>query len=590
MKGLPSLGRATIAAIVTSVVLLLVATSCMSLNQSCVQETDDGTQPYVVIPEFQTVSSLTERVRAVRPVVPKSEGCERRRIVSVRGAATPATWWMSPLSGTAGLLAAAAVLFAGFGLFVLWWGRDAASFWLGVGLSTLAPSLVPIYGFVPELLGLIFSIAANGLTVFGVYAFFMMADTVARESTSPAARSRAILDTVRACVVAVLTATALAGVTITLVRVSGAQASPWLARVNHAATNLSWEIIFCALPLGYLILAAARSRTDAHRVRAVVILVTTAVGLSGVVFSLVRQHGNLPDAPFDAAWFTLLAIPIGFIIGMAAYRVFDFKFIVTRVLVSAILAVAIYLAFYFTELRIKPLAQGFVSVDPSQQQFSTLAKLLVGFVVANSFGRVKKALNTVFRKIVFKQRDQGVLALQSFAARSPHDIGPGDEIAKTAVHLVWESLRTRGVAMYEVAGDAYTLGASVGTDAWPAVIQSNDPACGALDASAEPVSLAVIAPAESALGREGLAYAVVAGGHRIGVLALRPHTNEADGDFDDEERSAIAGVVRFLGDTLLSLRLREFARLLDGLSAGTIGDSAARMRASELRKDPLLTP
>lgn len=142
--------------------------------------------------------------------------------------------------------------------------------------------------------------------------------------------------------------------------------------------------------------------------------------------------------------------------------------------------------------------------------------------------------------------------------------------------------------MYEAVGDTYALREHCGENPWPAEIRRDDPLFAALDKSDVPVALTATTLAASVLWNEGTAYEVTAGGRRIGVLALRPHANEGDGDFDEDELSAVAAVVRVLGEARLSTGLREFGNLLEGLSTGAIHDSEARQRALELQKYPFL--
>lgn len=459
-------------------------------------------------------------------------------------------------------LAAQAAVFAGFGLVVLWWGRDRTSLWLGVACAALAPYLLTVYAFVPEPLMLACRLAAGMLTFLAFYALYAMAEAVAvgvLRSNDPV---RGLLVLLRGAVVAIVVAGAAADAATLLLPVTrGIWLAPAIAAAGKLATQVSWSVVFCLLPLALLGVAALRAATADGAKRARLILLTTLAGLSGIAFSIVHElaRGGMPH--FETIWFTLLLIPTGFFLLIRAFGVIDVQFIVSRLLVVTAMTLIVGVAITLVEMLVHGTAEEWLKSrnEGEQLEFNAALQFVVGFVIVVIFGTVHERIDEALEKLVFRDRDRALARLHTFSVREAALFTTRAGLLARAASLVHETLAPSGAAVYEATAGRFTLAASAGPRRWHPSM--------APDAVHDDASVFPMAVADRVMG----------------MVVVSSRAGDADADYDAHERRAIAEAARSCGEVLMSLSISGLAAFVTEIADGRLAASDARARAADLR-------
>ena len=534
--------------------------------------------------DYATVADAGERIRIVLHTVRRGADEHEVHVIGSSAAYRMVPTGKDNVKSLA--LAGSAALFAVFGLIVLWWGRDRASFWLGIACAALAPELLTLYGFLPEPLMLACRLAADLLTFLAFYALYAMAEAVARDVLAPEDPLRRALGGVRSAVITVLVVAASADVAaLVLPVVRGATLPPSLVRMGTLATKLSWSIVFCLLPVVLLGIAASRATTAAALKRSRLILLTTLAGLSGITFSIARELGAGVTPHFETIWFTLLLIPIGFIAVIRAGGVIDVQIIINRILVVTVMTLIVGAAIALTEMVVHGTLEEWIAPkdEGARQEFNTALQFVVGFVIVVIFGSLHHHLDEAIKKVVFRRRDRAIAALHAFAAHGAARITERGALLDHAAALVCDVLRTEGAAVYEFDRDGFLLAASAGSAAWPAHVGEADPAVAALRSERDAVMLEGLCAPASALGEDGCVFGMAVGNRLIGALTVAARAESEDA-YDEDEIEALAGVARGVADVLVSLRVRELSAFLGDLADGRVDGAEARARATQLRE------
>lgn len=553
--------RGAIAGALTLAVLTLLLISFASIGRTSGYslfraDTNERAAANVTV-ALQAVGDLSERIRIVLHAVPRGADAHA---VPVVGSSAPHQMVPTQKDNAKSIaLALSAALFAAFGLVVLWWGKDSASFWLGTSCAALAPELLTLYGFVPEPLMLVCRIVADLLTFLAFYALYAMADAVAREALRSDDRIRTLLGPLRAGVIALLSIGALENAAATLLPVgSGTMLPQSLVAVGSLATTLSWVLVFCALPVLLLTVAALRAASAEQAKRSRVMLVTTVAGLSGIAFSIEQELAGGGAPHFETIWFTLLLIPIGFMIAIRAFGVIEVKVIINRILVLTAMTIIVAAAIALSETIVHGILEEWIKPrsEGEQQAFNAALQFLVAFLVVLLFGNLHHRLEERFHKIVFRRRDRAIAKLKEFALREAPRFSDRRTLLERTAALVREAARTTGVAIYQKAAGAYELAATSGTESWPARVEGEI---------------------------EGIAFPLAAAGRNFGSLAIAPRAGAAEGPLDGEELEAVESVARALGEALFGLRIGDLVAFVADVADGRADGSAVRSRAAELR-------
>ena len=566
--------RRVIATALTTAVLLLLAISFASIGRTSgymLFRSDDAKRaaPGVTV-AYDAVADPLERIRIVLHAAPR--GGEARR-VAVRG--DFARYEMVPTAKDTAksvALAAQAALFAAFGLVVLWWGKDRASLWLGVCCASLAPEFVTLYGFVPEALMLICRVAADVLTFVAFYGMYAMADSVAADVLRRDDPVRRLLVPTRCLVLVIIAVAAIADLAGLLLPVArGVTAPAGLLRAGLFATTICWSVNFCVLPLVVLAVAALRATSNVERKRSRIIFATTLAGLSGVALSIAGELGSGAAPHFETLWFTLLLIPIGFIVVIRAFGVIDIQVIVSRILVISAMTLIIGLAITMTEMVVHgAVDESLKGGDEGQKRaFDTVLQFLVGFVIVLIFAGLHSRVDKVLERLVFRRRDRGIATLREFGEQGAPRLSDVAGLWERTAAVVCEALGTEASAIYETREGGYVHVRSAGVVAWPGRLALADARFDPRHAAEERVYL----------------FRLGVGGTSLGAIAVAARTTAIDPTFDAEELEALEELARAVAEVTLAIRVRALASFIGEIADGSVSIASARERAAVLRDD-----
>ncbi|MBC5810636.1 MAG: hypothetical protein GIW95_07280 [Candidatus Eremiobacteraeota bacterium] len=572
MAAAPSSYGRLVKAALTTLVLTLLAISFASIGSTSgyslfERDGERRAGPNVSVAYGKILDPL-ERIRIVLHSAPR--GTERHD-VPVIGTLLPHEMVPTQKDPAKSLaLAIQAALFAAFGLMVLWWGRDRASLWLGVTCATLAPELITLYGFVPETWMLLCRIAADLLTFVAFYALFAMADSVALESLPVNDRMRGALGAARAGVILVIAAVAVPDLAEMLLPVAFGTAAPAaLVRAGDLATTVCWSVVFCLLPLIVLGLSSLRATSGERRKRSQIIFITTLAGLSGVAFSVATELARGAAPHFEQWWFTLLLVPIGFIVVIRAFGVIDVQVIVSRILLVSAMTILIGLAIFVTEGFVHAILDEWLKPkDESQKrQFDAVLQFVVGFVLVLVFGSLHHRIDRGLEKIVFRRRDRAISKLREFGEHRAAEFVEVTTLWESTAALVSETLGSAAVAIYESGDDAYQLVLSVGSAPWPTCLVEDDPRFDPKHA------------AES----DAYLFRLEVGGTDLGALGVHPRSSTMEPVYDKEEVEALEELAHATAEATLTIRVRQFTSFAQDVADGRVTEADARKRATALR-------
>jgi hypothetical protein len=538
---------------------------------------------------FDRVDDFSQRVRLALKRTESSTGWEADRIPVVDSKSTTAqpktdvvgaeVTKVSTTTRTLALLVSG-IIFAIFGLIVLWWGRDAASLWLGLFCASFAAPLFHPFGALPEWAMLLGWSIVEILSVLAIYSLYALAEAVALHAIRHRWTYQVIV-TVRVAVlflVSISLAVDLAGKW--LPTIWGDVLPNTLEPFTRSWLTATFVVAMIAAPLALLAAAAAYGADARLRRNAVVIFITTALGVSGLAVSI-AQHEMAGMAPaFDVWWFTLLLIPIGFIVTILTLKVVDVKVVITRVLVLASMTAIVGIIIAITET----IAKNYV--DKKWPELATPSQFLIAFIIVFSFAWMHRAVAERVHRFVFRRQVEAVRDLRKFAHNSAF-INSRDLLLGDAVAEICRSLGARGAALYEEGVAGYDLLQSCGAS-FASKVDADDRAFVHLRASLARVDLAQITPQPSRLGDDGFAFPMAVCGKVVGALAIGPRTDESEGPYVEEELDALDDVAQSIGDALFRMRATEISAFVGTLADGNLDNGAISARARELRARGLI--
>jgi len=507
--------------------------------------------------------------------------------------------------GAATALEWSALVFAFFGLFVLWWGRDPASLWLGVFNASFAPWIFDLYTAVPEWAMLLATLVSQSLVYLSFYAFFEIAHTFALEALAEGSPIRARIGSVRDFAIAALvvagtinTAEKL-GPTVLAESVWG-----WVSALGTVAYDIAIVGVFGLAPIAILLAAWLWAKNPAAKSKVRVILLTTVAAESGFFVSTCPhllstfQHGiRAEHIGFDNAWYTLLAIPLGFLFTIPAYKTVEVKFVINRILVLTTMTIVIGAIITYTETWVDrtfhdPMSDAMVTwlsglTGAEPKTLARVLQFLVAFTIVLSFSRFHEALDEFFKALFFKRRDGAIKMLSDFARSRAQFITDREEMMQQAVALVCGAVGARGSAFYEAGGGNYQLSSACGDADWPSMLSENDPAFAVMRGGRERVDLRELDPTPSALGLEGVCVRMAMCNRVIGALVVGARVREGDGPYEDAELDVLHELARSVSDVLFNIRASEAAKFVRRVADGTIPGSQAMQQAELLRAEGL---
>ncbi|HEX8806370.1 MAG TPA: PDZ domain-containing protein, partial [Candidatus Aquilonibacter sp.] len=191
-----------------------------------------------------------------------------------------------------------------------------------------------------------------------------------------------------------------------------------------------------------------RSSTGSDRVRVRWVLLTFAVGFSGVLvfFAGVIMYGGAGGALQFAA-FTTFVIPFGLAYVILRHRVLDIGFVINRAVVYAGVSVVVVATFVIFEW----LVSNFVQANSRASVILQLcAALALGLLIRPIHNRVDRWVDDLF----FRERHLAEAAVRKFAQEALLVTSESDLIAKT-VDVAQRNMRLSGCAFYTARDGSY---------------------------------------------------------------------------------------------------------------------------------------
>ena len=332
----------------------------------------------------------------------------------------------------------------------------------------------------------------------------------------------------------------------------------------------AYGLIFSA---GYLVpvimLFLSYSTASApHRLRLRWVLWSSVIWLVGIVFS----NSSISLLGFVnlnvILGFAYVIALFGFLYAVLRHRVVDVSFVVSRTLVyTATMSVIIGL-FAAMNSVVEHAALG--------QGANLLLELLVPLLLGIGFNTLRTRIDGYVSRLFFRRRFRAEQALNDFA-HSCAFIDKPDRLLDLTAEEVFRHSGAQGVALYELRNGVYARVRRLGSQAFPAQMESDDLALVNLRAGQRDVDLHECA---SVLAQDGYVFPLSVRGELIGVLVCGPRPGES---YTSGERQLLAHVAHQAGIALHVLRMQSKAVLVDALASGALPASLeVQSKAREL--------
>ena len=488
-----------------------------------------------------------------RVALPIARGAAVSTIVLPTAPAPGWTFWIIAILSKA--------IVYGVGALVLWRGRDDAAFFFGIASLSIAVAVHPepssvLVGTTQFSYALVARLCADVAALF----LYMMAERLSRRALS--GRWIAIA---RTAVVAGLAIDA--GSTVAFMRdVANGTCVP-------AALDLAVRVGFMLALIAMLAVlgAAYVTSTGAERQRLKWIVLSTAVGFSGVLVYLGAQVAGRPIPSYPIMNVTMVAIPIGYSYAILRHRVIDVGFAVNRAIVFTAMTSLVVAAFALLSGVIERAAVG-----PGA---GIALQVAVALALALSFDALQKRIENGIDRVFFWRKHRAQAELGRAADEAPF-ITAVDTLLERAIAVVKAELGAGGAAIFLADADGPYARAAADGDPFVDSAPADDAAFVRLRTYLNEVELADV---ESALGRTGIAFPLAAHGRLVGALVCSGRRSEEP--YDPDERSAVRSLAARIAAALEGLRAREFARLARMLADGLLDIDQARARARALLAD-----
>ena len=298
------------------------------------------------------------------------------------------------------LLIAIAFAWTFFGVIALWFGRDAASQYVGIFLTLITIAGTPRCRWHSRSLGDVAFAVVSAFDVLAFVALYLLTRAARRPGDAPAhapARDRRRggsgrhADRPRAGVV-------------------GAGAGCRLIYADNVELACDFTGTACAL-LGMAF--AVFGSDPERRQRARWIFWSSVVGL-GRVYALFAAVGHFPDPANGYSAFLLLALPIGYVIATVRDRTFDVEFVANRAIVYAVMIVGLVSIFVALKGAIARYVSGLGGLA------STFLDLGVSIGVALSLRTLESRIQKGVERTLFRRKYDALSALEQLGAQASY--------------------------------------------------------------------------------------------------------------------------------------------------------------------------
>ena len=303
-----------------------------------------------------------------------------------------------------------------------------------------------------------------------------------------------------------------------------------------------------ALTIGFAVGWREAESVDRERIRW--ISVSTAIGLGGLIITIVLQLLGANEYVALPFVFALAAIPIGTAYAILRHRMLDIGFVINRALVFGAISALVVAAFSLLEFV---LARYVTSLGHVQ---SAVFEALLALGIGVSLGRIHARVDSVVDTVFFRDRHRAEASLHRLAREAAYVDDP-QILAERIVAAVDRHANASGTALY--LGQGHSYAALLATLPEAPRIERNDVAIVRMRSIGDPVDLEhLVHEAGPTTCPGAIAFPMVVRGQLVGVLACGPKRNlEA---YAPDERATLAELARAAGlalDTIATLALQR---------------------------------
>jgi len=329
---------------------------------------------------------------------------------------------------------------------------------------------------------------------------------------------------------------------------------------------------FAAFMIPLSVLAFSYRRCDAVNQARIRWVLFSLVGLlMSYVLGLVAGRLGLPIFVLNMIGTALVAATfLGFAYAVLKHQLVSLQVVLNRALVYGLvtsLVVGVFAAML-----------SFLEHETLNTETNRLLALLVPLVLGMGLDTIKRQVNAYLGKIFFRKRHEAEAALTQFARTSGH-IDDTEKLLDLTADELFKRAGPQALGIYlsapQLSGAAITR--QRGDAPCPPKLDNNDLAFLRLKAGDAEVNLAGVG---SALGQDGLVYALHVRTQLLGCIYLGPRPAEA---YSAEERQLFERVAHQVAVALHALRLDAQRKLLEELADGGVTSlPMAQAKAKEL--------
>ena len=443
------------------------------------------------------------------------------------------------------------LLAAALGLLLLWRGRSQAAF--GVALWCFAffqqgvLALIPL----PVPYGNVLNWAGSTLDTLGtLMGLYLVADGLTAGARSTERRRRSYL---RFGVVWLLYAIGVTAFNTHFFLHGDFK----LFDIGGLGINVIVFLHFTAFVIPLSILVFSYRRCDAvNQARIRWALFSLGGLLLTYSFGLFAGRLGLPIFVLNMIGTVLVALTfVGFAYAVLKHQLVSLQVVVNRALVYGLL----------TSLVVGVFAAllSFLEHATLNSETNRLAALLGTLLLGMGLDTIKRQVNTYLGKVFFRKRHEAQTALAQFARSCGH-IDDTEKLLDLTADELFRRAGPQALGIYLSApqGSGAAIARQRGDAPCPPTLESNDLAYLRLKAGDAEVNLEGVG---SALGQDGLVYALHVRSQLLGCIYLGPRPAEA---YSAEERQLFERVAHQVAVALHALRLDAQRKLLEELAGG----------------------
>jgi hypothetical protein len=257
----------------------------------------------------------------------------------------------------------------------------------------------------------------------------------------------------------------------------------------------------------------------------------------------------------------------GLLYSVLRHRVVDMSFVINRAIVYSATLTFVVGIFILLESFLEKLA--------ISEKESLALELAVPLIIGFSLEAIRKRLESISERFLFRQKFKNENALRAFARQCAYIENP-DHLLEQTLRELCTHTAAPAAAFYWQERDAYRRIATSGILSYPLTMSIDDRAFVALRSERSETDLENLS---SDLGNDGLLLPMTVRGDLLGAIVLANRPGE---HFPPDERELLAHLVHEVGSAMHALHARENARFVSAVANGKLAGADITARARVL--------